>query len=93
MISDSLFSSISCNFNFSFWKLLSRYHKILRKIYSKLPKISLKSFNSWKDLIKFYTHLCKDLKDLSPMPTRIVPLLNFVLFSFHDEILENLSSL
>ena len=36
-----------------------------RQIYGKLPKVSLKSFNSWKNLIQFHTHLFEDLKDLA----------------------------
>ena len=38
-----------------------------RQIYGKLPKVSLKSFNSWQNLIQFHTHLFEHLKDLSSM--------------------------
>ena len=41
--------------------------KLPRQIYSKLPKVPFKYMNSKKNVIKFYTHLFKDLKDLSRM--------------------------
>ena len=41
--------------------------KLPQQIYSKLPKVSFKHMNSKKNVIQFYTHLFKDLKDMSPM--------------------------
>ena len=41
--------------------------KFPRQIYSKLPKVPFKHMNSKKNVIQFYTHLFKDLKDLSRM--------------------------
>ena len=43
------------------------FKKLPWQIYSKLPKIPYKSFNSQKNMIKFHTHHFEDLKDLNPI--------------------------
>ena len=38
--------------------------KLPWQIYSKLPKVSFKSFSSWYNVIPFYAHLFKDVSSM-----------------------------
>ena len=56
------------NQNAAILKIIEISTKSPGQIYSKLPKVPFKSFDTQKNVTKkIYTHLFTDLKDLSPM--------------------------